>query len=474
MAELPSPELIFDQDGCPDCGQRFIDLPPALPDVGDDFDWSVRDYDGFRIMMLEELAARFPERKRWTPGDIEVVIVEALAAVLDQLSDMLDRVASEAYLETARQPETVQRLLNIIGYDAVAMASDRANLPQADAPADEAVENRYKRLLLFHPALRNYGSEFQSIAQAHLSPQQQAHLDGFIAKPEQIKKDEDTLVDALDAVQFFLDKAPLFVTRARHDAFLEYWSQYPHAMEAAKTAGPRSIHTQKRLVALTDFDTLFARHPLVYRAHAWRDWGGSWPVIRVALSLWDNRPLDNTADDVVAYPLELQNRINRFHRQQGLREIDWTRTPNPSIRTVLRILMDQYRMVGQEVVLEGAVFVGIVMSLSISVKAHYFQSEVRQAVEYALGRGPEGFFRPGRLDFGENLYASDIFETLMKLEGVENVCLNRFKRIGRHFPDQTAKGFIVLSGLEVAVCDNRPAAPERGYYHLKLHGGRRG
>ncbi|MGD8834683.1 MAG: hypothetical protein PVJ19_07075, partial [Desulfobacteraceae bacterium] len=193
-----------------------------------------------------------------------------------------------------------------------------------------------------------------------------------------------------------------------------------------------------------------------------------------ALSLWDDKPLDNTEDQTVAYPLELRNRINRFHRQQGLRKIDWQRTPNPSIRTILRILLDQYRMVGQEVVLEGAVFVGIVMSLSISVKPNYFQSEVRQAVAYALGRGPEGFFRPGRLDFGEDLYASDIFETLMKLEGVENVCLNRFKRVGRQFPDQTAKGFIVLSGLEVAVCDNRPAAPQRGYYHLKLYGGRRG
>ncbi len=396
MAKLSTPKLIFDQDGCPDCGNRVINLPSALPVVGDDFNWSVRDYDDFRIMMTEELAARFPERKRWTPGDLEVVIIEVLSAVLDQLSDMLDRVASEAFLETARQPESVFRLLGLIGYDAIEQSS-----------------------------LETDGEGSTS------------------------KQDLEKELAAL-------------------------WLGEPAKMEMAKRAGPRSIHTQKRLVTLSDFDALFAKHPLVYRAHAWRDWGGSWPVIRLALSLWDNNPLDNTESHVVDYPLELRNRINRFHRKQGLREIDWQRTPNPSIRTVLRILMDQYRMVGQEVVLEGAVFVGIVMSVSISVRRHYFQSEVRQAVEYALGRGPEGFFRPGRLNFGEDLYASDIFETLMKLAGVENVCLNRFKRIGRHFPDQTAKGFIVLDGLEVAVCDNQPAFPERGYYHLKLHGGRRG
>ncbi|MGD8834315.1 MAG: hypothetical protein PVJ19_05220, partial [Desulfobacteraceae bacterium] len=205
MAEPPPPKLVFDQDGCPDCGKRLIDLPPALPDVGDDFNWEVRDYDGFRILMLEELAARFPERKRWTPGDIEVVIVEALAAVLDQLSDMLDRVTSEAYLETARQPESVLKLLTLIGYDAVEQSTE----------------------------LVKAGSTHSR------------------------KEMEEKLFDL--------------------------WRSEPAKMEAAKKIGPRSINAQKRLVALTDFDTLFAKHPLVYRAHAWRDWGGSWPVIRVAL-----------------------------------------------------------------------------------------------------------------------------------------------------------------------------------------------
>jgi len=382
MAVLSSPELVFDKNGCPDCGKRHIDLPDALPVVGDDFNWTVRDYDDFRIMMLEELAARFPERKRWTPGDIEVVIVEALSAVLDQLSDMLDRVASEAYLETARQPETVYRLLSLIGYDAIAQTFNNAH--DKTSPSKKELEKELTAL----------------------------------------------------------------------------WLREPAKMEMARRAGPRAIHTQKRMVTLSDLDSLFAKHPLVYRAHAWRDWGGSWPVVRVALSLWDDNPLDNSESYISDYPPE--------------RKIDWQRTPNPSIRTILRILRDQYRMVGQEVILEGAVLVGIVMSISISVKKHYFQSEVRQAVDYALGRGPEGFFRPGRLNFGEDLYASDLYEALMKLEGVENVCLNRFKRIGQHYPDQSAKGFIVLQGIEVAVCDNKPAFPERGYYYLRLHGGRRG
>ena len=105
---------------------------------------------------------------------------------------------------------------------------------------------------------------------------------------------------------------------------------------------------------------------------------------------------------------------------------------------------------------------------------NFFQSEIRHAVEQALGTGPGGFFEPGRLNFGENVYAGDIFQTLMALDGVENVCLNRFKRFGNQYPDQANTGEIALEGLEIAVCDNDPSHPERGFFNLKLSGGQRG
>ena len=126
MAETPTSSLAF-KDGCPDCGQRSITLPPKLPSIPDDIDLETRDYDGFRLTMLEDLAARFPDRRRWTPGEIEVVIVEVLAAALDELSHDIDRLQREAYLETARTPASVRRLLSFIGYDAV------GNEPDADA-----------------------------------------------------------------------------------------------------------------------------------------------------------------------------------------------------------------------------------------------------------------------------------------------------------------------------------------------------
>jgi hypothetical protein len=110
----------------------------------------------------------------------------------------------------------------------------------------------------------------------------------------------------------------------------------------------------------------------------------------------------------------------------------------------------------------------------VRVAPNYFQSEVRRALGDVLGTGGAGFFRPGRLRFGEDLRAGDLIAAAMALDGVESVCLNRFRRLGNQVSDQVLSGRIVLSGIEVAICDNDPATPNRGYYRLTLHGGLKG
>jgi hypothetical protein len=397
VADTPVQDLEF-QGQCPDCGSRRVELPRALPPVGDDFDWRVRDYDSFRIFLLEELAARFPERSRWTPADVEVTLIEALSAVLDQLSDTADRVASEACLETARRPDSVRRLLRMIGFDPV------------DSPFDAPVTG------------------------AAGTP---------LANPD--------------------------LERLRREQALElYWLRHPEVMEAARRAGPLSIRNQRRMVTTDDYANRLADHPLVLRGHSWTDWSGAWTTVHVAVVAWEEHRLD----DAPAFPQDIMDAVDEFHREHRLPIPRWA--GSPSLRQVLNLYLDAYRMAGQEVLLEDAVPVGIILALTLVVDERFFGSEVRRAVEQALGRGPGGFFEPGRLRFGEDLHASDLFEALMGVEGVVDITLDRFKRVGAAHPDQAASGRIALRGLEVAVCDNDPARPERGYFRLNLCGGRRG
>jgi len=392
MADAPVPELVFEGQ-CPDCASRRVELPPAEPNLGGDFPWRAREYDEIRLAMIEELAARFPEHARWSSADLEVVLVEVLAAALDQLSDMSDRVTAEAYLDTARRPESVRRLLAFIGYEAPRLA--RLSDDPPDLAGARSAARKLERL----------------------------------------------------------------------------WSEEPALMERARRAGPRAVRDQRRMVTLEDFTARLEEHPLVGRAAAVAGWGGSWMRVRAAVVL---RAPGLSLDAAVPSDAAVRAEVERFHQERALPLPAWSSAPPPTHRAVLEPYLQGWRLACQEAVLEDAVTVGIGMDLGIEVAPAYFQSEVRRAVAEALGTQPGGFFAPGRLRFGEDLHASDIFQVLLRIEGVANACLRRFKRLGGQFPDRSADGKIELEGLEIAVCDGDPRHPARGSYRLALAGGRRG
>lgn len=468
MAKTPTPSLHF-VDACSDCGYRQVTLPEPLPVLGDDFDWLVRDYDGFRLSMLEEIAARFPERRRWTPADMEVVLIESLSVVLDQLSDMLDRVQSEAFLATARRPESVRRLLNMIGFDSVSLAKEQANIPQPIGTVGEDIEQKRTRLSKFQHSFKLFVNQYPQRL-AMLTPSQQDGLAVFIQAPKLATAAQ------LESVQYFIDIAPDFVQRSRNNQLERFWQLHPREMKLAKEQGPKAIHSQKRMVTMADYAQRMTEHPLVLRAHCYGQWSGSWNSLSVAVVLTNNIPIDQAIEpDLIgsaASVITPQSDIELFNLQQQLSPINWNN--NPTARSLLKPFLEANRMVAQEVFLQDAELVGINISVSIRVSGHYFRSEIRHAVEQSLSTGLNGFFAPGRLQFGEDLHSSDVIEVLMALDGVDAVCLNQFKRVGRRYSNQADAGLIELSGLQIATCNNDPSNPEYGALRCVLHGGRRG
>ncbi len=410
MADNPAHHLEYGQ-GCPDCATHKVDLPQVLPQVGDDFDWDLRDYDSFRQFMLEALAARFPQRKRWTSADVEVALAETLAAQLDKLSDMLDRVATEFTLETARRPETVRRLLAMIGYDVLRPAW------QMRAPPFDRLTDQDPKVLR--------------------------------------DTDEPAMQAAWQKARQLLD---------------QYWLDHPDAMDQARKAGPRAIRTQRRMVTLADHAQTLEAHPLVTRAHAWQAWNGAWQVVHIAVIPRFRRT--RGMDDRGSWDPAAISQTTVFHQERGIPLPKMSE--GPSLRSILLPYIDAMRMTGQPVELQQAEEAGVILALTIQVADNYYQSEVRGAVEQALGNGPGGFFEAGRLRFGEDLWASDIIQTLMALDGVRNVSLTRFKRFGERFPDMSSAGHIRFDGLEIAVCDNLPDEPGRGYFRLTLTDGKKG
>lgn len=397
MAELAPPKLIFD-GGCPDCGERVASLPLPIPGAEDDFDWATRDYDSFRLFMMQELASRFPERRRWTPADMEVVIVELLAAALDRASHAIDRVQGERFLDSARRPESVRRLLKLIGYDAT-LRLDPALL--ADRPEPDAARK----------------------------------VEGF-------------------------------------------WRDNPGAMEQARAAGPRLIAEQNRMVTLSDHSDVLEGHPLVALARARLVWTGAWQTILVSVLLEDDIALDQPLHSGAATPVpdglrrELWDAVTVYHtdRRLPLPPVNETLTG----RRILRGLIEDYRMIGTEVFLEPANPAAITITLSIRAKPGYFRSELKQALAQVFSADQGGFFETGRLDFGQALYASDVIESAMAVEGVAVACLNLFRRVGKGFQDQSGDGVITVEPDEFIECRSERARPENGMLRIVVNGGEAG
>lgn len=483
MADAPKLELEYEEKGCPDCGQRVVVGALPLPDVGDDFNWRARDFDTIRQLMLEDLAARYPEKTKFTPADLEVVITEVMAAVLDQISDMADRVALEAFLETARHPASVRRLLSFIGLNA---ANDARTV--GDLGFEFFKETAYRPTFV-QQLLKLIGVDV--VANAIAAGDLEATLSGSGEEDAALQafwqENPEAMVEALEA---FLGADPVEQERALKGfwknnpaamatALEAFWLKTPLAMERAREAGPRQVQVNHRMVTETDYQERLENHPLVLLAHASTSWNGSWPQIEVALIfIRPDMSLDALLPKAIDNSdlLESYKETNTFALNEEFEApaIDLTAGTQNALtpRVLIRPYLDAYRMVGQDARLRDAVPVGIIIIVSLVVHANYHASEVKYETEQLMTSAPGGLFAPGSFAFGEDLFANDFISALTAIPGVAQVCLIRFKRVGKQYKDRADSGRIVLHGLEVAMCENDPFRPEFGYAQVWAKGGR--
>lgn len=124
-----------------------------------EINYLAKDYTSFRQLIFDRLALVMPDWQERHVPDVGVALVEVLAYVGDYLSYYQDAVATEAYLETARQRISVRRHARLVDYQlhegcnarawvTVQMAGDPLRVEPgqlyfitrpADAPSDFAV-----------------------------------------------------------------------------------------------------------------------------------------------------------------------------------------------------------------------------------------------------------------------------------------------------------------------------------------------
>ena len=103
--------------GCPsdlDCKQQTVCPPPVRTEP--EINYLAKDYPSFRQLILDRLALTMPDWQETHVPDLGITLVELLAYVGDYLSYYQDAVATEAYLDTARERISVRRHARLVDY----------------------------------------------------------------------------------------------------------------------------------------------------------------------------------------------------------------------------------------------------------------------------------------------------------------------------------------------------------------------
>ena len=97
-----------------DCKTEAV-CPPATR-IPTEINYLAKDYASFRQVIFDRLAVLMPEWKERHVPDLGVALVEVLAYTGDYLSYYQDAVATEAYLDTARQRISIRRHARLVDY----------------------------------------------------------------------------------------------------------------------------------------------------------------------------------------------------------------------------------------------------------------------------------------------------------------------------------------------------------------------
>lgn len=190
----------------------------------------------------------------------------------------------------------------------------------------------------------------------------------------------------------------------------------------------------RRAVLVGDLPSFAVQAPGVARAAARRSWSGSWPVGLVAVE-----PLVEGDDAAVT---QAAGRV-----------------------------LDAVRMAGTETVALPATPVGLLVALTVCLTPSADTATTRLRILAGLRPGrPDAVFDPASLSLGTALHTSAVVAKVAAVPGVDAVRVTEARRLTD--PPGTNEPVLVMGPAELPVCDDDPAAPDRGRIELSIEGGR--
>ncbi|BAY24880.1 hypothetical protein NIES2100_46780 [Calothrix sp. NIES-2100] len=219
----------------------------------------------------------------------------------------------------------------------------------------------------------------------------------------------------------------------------------PEAIEQVRLYAPQAFRTQKRAVTEADYATITQRFPGVRKAVATRRWTGSWYTIFITV--------DREGGKQVYDVDEFKNKLATF--------------------------LESYRLVGQDIRIDGPIFVPLDIAMTVKVAPDYFSSQVKEELlnvfsNRVLRNGQLGFFHPDNFTFAQPVFLSKVIATAMQVAGVLSVKVTKFQRWNLQQQSSQLEiqaGQINIGRLEIALLENDPNTPTKGKIEFVMEGG---
>lgn len=214
----------------------------------------------------------------------------------------------------------------------------------------------------------------------------------------------------------------------------------PEAMEQVRQFAPQAFRVQERAVTPADYVEVTQRRADVQRAAAQYRWTGSWYTAFVTVDRIGGQPVD------------------------------------AGFEGELRAYLNQYRLAGYDLEINGPIPVSLDLVLFICVKPDHFRSDVKRALlrvfsNRTLPDGRRGFFHPDNFTFGQPLYLSRIYEAALAVDGVASVQVQKFQRWGNKRPQAVVNDPMTVGPYEIIRLDNDRNFPENGKIDFVMGGG---
>ncbi len=213
----------------------------------------------------------------------------------------------------------------------------------------------------------------------------------------------------------------------------------PESMQHIAQYAPFSYETQERCVTEADYGAAAASVATIREARGTLRWTGSWYTAFVSID-----PVKTVTAQLVS---DTTTRLNNL------------------------------RMMGTDIAVEGAVIVGLAITMEICVDPDHFQGDVYDALMKVFVTGNQCNGQPGLLNaanfsFGETVYASPLIAAAQVVEGVLSATLTQFAPMNDPAADGSAQGYLTMGRLQIPRCDNDPNYLNHGTFQLVMDGGK--